>query len=231
MWMATKKPAVVIFSSSYKLTMSTTDLFIVLSVRKLISSRPDISFSMVERSHKSSITFVSSNFTGSIQKVVLNPFAIVENKFVLNKSTSGPFIGLNCPAVDYGQFKALGFTYPIIDMVRRILLTSASLYVPSHNFFWIIISKYNTSSVPQRSLRDAVSAVITKFASSLTSSHLWNSETRFFFKFGRVKPYDLLLLFDVCAFWFDSHIYPGSSDFCTSWKLPADFVHPMFLMR
>ncbi|PKY61714.1 hypothetical protein RhiirA4_487058 [Rhizophagus irregularis] len=98
-------------------------------------------------------------------------------------------------------------------MVRRILSTSASLYVPSHNFLWLIISKHNTSSIPQKRLRDAVHTIITASARSSTSSHLWNNDTRFSFKFGRVKPSDILLLFDVCAPWFDSHVYPAPSDF------------------
>ncbi|PKY61713.1 hypothetical protein RhiirA4_487057 [Rhizophagus irregularis] len=65
-WVAIKEPAVVILPTSYKLTLSTTDPSIVLSVQKLTSPRPDVSFSMVECSHKSSIAFVSSNFTGSV---------------------------------------------------------------------------------------------------------------------------------------------------------------------
>ncbi|CAB4409647.1 unnamed protein product [Rhizophagus irregularis] len=116
-------------------------------------------------------------------------------------------------------------------MVRRILSTSASLYVPSHNFLWLIISKHNTSSIPQKRLRDAVHTIITASARSSTSSHLWNNDTRFSFKFGRVKPSDILLLFDVCAPWFDSHVYPAPSDFRTPWELPADFILPKFLMR
>ncbi|PKY58069.1 hypothetical protein RhiirA4_429452 [Rhizophagus irregularis] len=172
MWVATKDPPVIIPPSSYKLTLSTTDPSIILSVRRLISSRPDVSFSMVERSHKSSIAFVSSNFTGSVQKVVLNPSAIVTEYFTLNKPTSGPFVGPNCPVVDYDHFKALGLTRPIINIVQRILSTSASLYVPSHNFLWIIISKHNTSSISQKRLRNAVHSIITASARSSTSSHL-----------------------------------------------------------
>ncbi|CAB5185507.1 unnamed protein product [Rhizophagus irregularis] len=231
MWMATKDPAIVIPPTSYNLTMSTTDYSIVQNIRNLISSRPDVSFCLKERSHQSSVAFVSSKFTGSIQKVVLNPSSVVASHFITDKPTSGPFVGLYCPAIDYQDFKTLGFSRSIIDMVRRILSNSASIYVPSHNFLWLLISKHNTSSVSKKYLRDAIQSVITKSASSSTFSHLWNSETRFSFKLGRVKPCDILMLLDVCAPWFDSHPYPAPSDFRTSWELPADFVHPVFLMR
>ncbi|CAB5360698.1 unnamed protein product [Rhizophagus irregularis] len=231
MWMATKDPAIVIPPTSYNLTMSTTDYSIVQNIRNLVSSRPDVSFCLKERSHQSSVVFVSSKFTGSIQKVVLNPSSAVASHFITDKPTSGPFVGPNCPAIDYQDFKTLGFSRSIIDMVRRILSNSASIYVPSHNFLWLLISKHNTSSVSKKYLRDAIQSVITKSASSSTFSHLWNSETRFSFKLGRVKPCDILMLLDVCAPWFDSHPYPAPSDFQTSWELPADFVHPVFLMR
>lgn len=84
--------------------------------------------------------------------------------------------------------------------------------------------------MPRKYLREAVQSIITKSASFLTSSHLWNSDTRFSFKFGRVKPYDVLFLVDIYAPWFDSHTYPTPSDFQTLWELPTDFVHPTFLM-
>ncbi|CAB5190206.1 unnamed protein product [Rhizophagus irregularis] len=229
--MATKDPAIVIPPTSYNLTMSTTDYSIVQNIRNLVSSRSDVSFCLKERSHQSSVAFVSSRFTGSIQKVVLNPSSVVASHFITDKPTSGPFVGPNCPAIDYQDFKTLGFSRSIIDMVRRILSNSASIYVPSHNFLWLLISKHNTSSVSKKYLRDAIQSVITKSASSSTFSHLWNSETRFSFKLGRVKPCDILMLLDVCAPWFDSHPYPAPSDFRTSWELPADFVHPVFLMR
>ncbi|CAB5198753.1 unnamed protein product [Rhizophagus irregularis] len=231
MWMATKDPAIVIPPTSYNLTMSTTDYSIVQNIRNLVSSRPDVSFCLKERSHQSSVAFVSSKFTGSIQKVVLNPSSVVASHFITDKPTSGPFVGPYCPAIDYQDFKTLGFSRSIIDMVRRILSNSASIYVPSHNFLWLLISKHNTSSVSKKYLRDAIQSVITKSASSSTFSHLWNSETRFSFKLGRVKPCDILMLLDVCAPWFDSHPYPAPFDFRTSWELPADFVHPVFLMR
>ncbi|CAB4391144.1 unnamed protein product [Rhizophagus irregularis] len=124
----------------------------------------------------------------------------------MDKPTFGPFVGLNCPVIDYQDFKTLGFSHSIIDMVQRILSNSASIYVPLHNFLWLIISKHNTSSVSK-------------------------NDTRFSFKLGRVKPCDILLLLDVCAPWFDSHPYPAPSDFRTLWDLPTDFVHPVFLMR
>ncbi|POG75185.1 hypothetical protein GLOIN_2v1824449 [Rhizophagus irregularis DAOM 181602=DAOM 197198] len=201
------------------------------NIRNLVSSRPDVSFCLKERSHQSSVAFVYSKFTGSIQKVVLNQSSVVASHFITDKPTSGPFVGPNCPAIDYQDFKTLGFSRSIIDMVRRILSNSASIYVPSHNFLWLLISKHKTSSVSKKYLRDAIQSVITKSASSSTFSHLWNSETRFSFKLGRVKPCDILMLLDVCAPWFDSHPYPAPSDFRTSWELPADFVHPVFLMR
>ncbi|CAB5204728.1 unnamed protein product [Rhizophagus irregularis] len=167
MWMATKDPAI--------------------NIRNLVSSRPDVSFCLKERSPHSSVAFVSSKFTGSIQKVVLNPSSVVASHFITDKPTSGPFVGLNCPVIDYQDFKTLGFSRSIIDMVRRILLNSASIYVPSHNFLWLLISKHNTSSVSKKFLRDAIHSVITKSASSSTFSHLWNSDTRFSFKLGRVN--------------------------------------------
>ncbi|GBC26636.2 hypothetical protein GLOIN_2v1807894 [Rhizophagus irregularis DAOM 181602=DAOM 197198] len=201
------------------------------NIRNLVSSRPDVSFCLNERSHHSSVAFVSSKFTGSIQKVVLNPSSVVGSHFITDKPTSGPFVGLNCPVIDYQDFKTLGFSRSIIDMVRRILSYSASIYVPSHNFLWLLISKHNTSSVSKKYLRDAIQSIITKSASSSTFSHLWNSDTRFSFKLGRVKPCDILMLLDVCAPWFDSHPYPAPSNFRTLWDLPADFVHPVFLMR
>ncbi|EXX60019.1 hypothetical protein GLOIN_2v1772191 [Rhizophagus irregularis DAOM 181602=DAOM 197198] len=231
MWMATKDSAIVIPPTSYYLTMSTTDYSIVQNIRNLVSSRPDVSFCLKERSPHSSVTFVSSQFTGSIQKVVLNPSSVVGSHFIIDKPTSGPFVGLNCPVIDYQDFKTLGFSRSIIDMVRRILSNSASVYVPSHNFLWLVISKHNTSSVSKKYLQDAIQSVITKSASSSTFSHLWNSDTRFSFKLGRVKPCDILMLLDVCAPWFDSHPYPAPFDFQTPWDLPADFVHPVFLMR
>ncbi|RGB23820.1 hypothetical protein C1646_773953 [Rhizophagus diaphanus] len=123
MWMATKEPAVVI---------------------PLLLT--NVSFNMTEHRPKSSVAYISSSFTGSIQQVVLNPSAIITDNLVLNKPTSGPFVGPNCPTVD--QFQALGLKRPIIDMVRRVLSNSASLYVPSHNFLWLLVSKHNTSSVP-----------------------------------------------------------------------------------
>ncbi|PKY62940.1 hypothetical protein RhiirA4_432838, partial [Rhizophagus irregularis] len=144
---------------------------------------------------------------------------------------SGPFVGVNSPSIDCQEFISLGFNRSIIDMVRRILLTSASFYEPSHNFLWLIISKHNTSSVPRTYLRDAVKTVIAKSASSSKFSHLWNNDTRFSFKFGRVKPNDLLMLVDVCGSWFDSHTCPAPSDFGTPWELPAGFVRPTLLMR
>ncbi|CAB5188604.1 hypothetical protein RhiirA5_442529 [Rhizophagus irregularis] len=211
--------------------MSTTDYSIVQNIRNLVSSRPDISFCLKERSPHSSVAFVSSQFTGSIQKVVLNPSSVVGSHFITDKPTSGPFVGLNCPVIDYQDFKTLGFSHSIIDMVRRILSNSASVYVPSHNFLWLVISKHNTSSVSKKYLQDAIQSVITKSASFSTFSHLWNSDTRFSFKLGRVKPCDILMLLDVCAPWFDSHPYPAPFDFRTPWDLPADFVHPVFLMR
>ncbi|POG61998.1 hypothetical protein GLOIN_2v1785863 [Rhizophagus irregularis DAOM 181602=DAOM 197198] len=201
MWMATKDHAIVIPPTSYNLTMSTTDYLIVQNIRNLVSSRPDVSFCLKERSHQSSVAFVSSKFTGSIQKVVLNPSSVVASHFITDKPTFGPFVGPNCPAIDYQDFKTLGFSRSIIDM-------------------------HNTSSVSKKYLRDAIQSVITKSASSSTFSHLWNSETRVSFKLGRVKPCDILMLLDVCAPWFDSHPYPAPSDFRTSWELPADFVHP-----
>ncbi|RGB22508.1 hypothetical protein C1646_775978 [Rhizophagus diaphanus] len=226
MWMATKEPAVVIPPASYKLIMSTMDASLVLSVRKLISSCPDISFNMTEHHPESSIAYISSRFTGSIQQVVLNPAAIIADNLVLNKPTSSPFVGPNCPTVD--QFQALGLKRPIIDMVRRLLSNSASLYVPTHNFLWLIVSKHNISSVLRQSLRDAVCSIITTSASSLSFSHLWNDDTRFSFKFGQVKPCDILMLFDICAPWFDSHTYPDPSNPHPLWELPADFVRPIF---
>ncbi|RGB24096.1 hypothetical protein C1646_676618, partial [Rhizophagus diaphanus] len=229
MWMATKELAIVILPASYKLTMSTTDASLVLSVRKLISSRPDVSFNMTEHHPKSSVAYISSSFTDSIQQVVLNPSAIIADNLILNKPTSGPFVGPNCPTVD--QFQALGLKRPIIDMVRRILSTSASLYVPSHNFLWLLVSKHNTSSVPQQSLHDAVRSIITTSASSSSFSHLWNKDTHFSFKFGRVKPCDILMLFDVCTPWFDSHTYSDPSNPHPLWELSADFVRPIYLMR
>ncbi|GET62943.1 hypothetical protein GLOIN_2v1682945 [Rhizophagus irregularis DAOM 181602=DAOM 197198] len=231
MWMATKDPAIVIPPTSYNLTMSTTDYSIVQNIRNLVSSRPDVSFYLKERSHQSSVAFISSKFTGSIQKVILNPSSVVASHFITNKPTSGPFVGPNCPVIDYQDFKTLGFSRSIIDMVRRILSNSASIYVPSHNFLWLLISKHNTSSVSKKYLRDAIQSVITKSASSSTFSQFWNSDTRFSFKLGRVKPCDILSLLDVCAPWFDSHPYPAPSDFRSQWVLPADFVHPTFLMR
>ncbi|CAG8765574.1 777_t:CDS:2, partial [Rhizophagus irregularis] len=188
MWMATKDHAIVIPLTSYHLTMSTTDYSIVQNIRNLVSSRPDVSFCLNERSHHSSVAFVSSKFTGSIQKVVLNPSSVVGSHFITDKPTSGPFVGLNCPVIDYQDFKTLGFSRSIIDM-------------------------YNTSSVSKKYLRDAIQSIITKSASSSTFSHLWNSDTRFSFKLGRVKPCDILMLLDVCAPWFDSHLYPAPSDF------------------
>ncbi|EXX58151.1 hypothetical protein RirG_200490 [Rhizophagus irregularis DAOM 197198w] len=231
MWMATKDPAIVIPPTSYNLTMSTTDYSIVQNICNLVSSRPDVSFCLKKRSHQSSVAFVSSKFTGSIQKVVLNPSSVVASHFITNKPTSGPFVGPNCPVIDYQDFKTLGFSRSIIDMVRRILSNSASIYVPSHNFLWLLISKHNTSSVSKKYLRDAIQSVITKSASSSTFSQFWNSDTRFSFKLDRVKPCDILSLLDVCAIWFDSHPYPAPSDFRSQWVLPADFVHPTFLMR
>ncbi|RGB30431.1 hypothetical protein C1646_765345 [Rhizophagus diaphanus] len=174
MWMATKEPAVVIPPASYKLTMSTTDASLVLSVRKLISSRPDVSFNMTEHRPKSSIAYIFSSFTGSIQQVVLNPSAIIADNLVLNKPTSSPFVGPNCPTVD--QFQTLGLKHP-----------------------W--------------------------FEDSSSFSHLWNKDTRFSFKFGRVKPCDILMLFDVCTLWFDSHTYPDPSNPHSLWELPADFMN------
>uniref|UniRef100_U9UND3 Uncharacterized protein n=1 Tax=Rhizophagus irregularis (strain DAOM 181602 / DAOM 197198 / MUCL 43194) TaxID=747089 RepID=U9UND3_RHIID len=50
MWMATKDPAIVIPPTSYNLTMSTTDYSIVQNIRNLVSSRPDVSFCLKERS-------------------------------------------------------------------------------------------------------------------------------------------------------------------------------------
>ncbi|RGB24641.1 hypothetical protein C1646_821488 [Rhizophagus diaphanus] len=141
---------------------------------------------------------ISAVTAGFIQQVVLNPSAIIANNLVLNKPTSGPFVGPNCPTVD--QFQALGLKRPIIDMVRRLLSNSASLYVPTHNFLC-----------------------------SSSFSHLWNDDTRFSFKFGRVKPCDILMLFDVCAPWFDSHTYPDPSNPHPLWELPADFVRPIAL--
>ncbi|CAG8755282.1 15237_t:CDS:2, partial [Rhizophagus irregularis] len=226
MWMATKDHAIVIPPTSYNLTISTTDYSIVQNIRNLVSSHPDVSFCLKERSPHSSVAFVSSKFTGSIQKlqaIVLNPSSVVASHFITDKPMSGPFVGLNCPVIDYQNFKTLGFSRSIIDMVRRILSNSASIYVPSHNFLWLLISKHNTSSVSKKYLRDAIQSIITKSASSSTFSHLWNSDTRFSFKLGRVKPCDILMLLDVCAPWFDSHPYPASSDFRTPWDLPADF--------
>ncbi|POG75176.1 hypothetical protein GLOIN_2v1770550 [Rhizophagus irregularis DAOM 181602=DAOM 197198] len=188
MLMATKDHAIVIPLTSYHLTMSTTDYSIVQNIRNLVSSRPDVSFCLNERSHHSSVAFLSSKFTGSIQKVVLNPSSVVGSHFITDKPTSGPFVGLNCPVIDYQDFKTLGFSRSIIDM-------------------------YNTSSVSKKYLRDAIQSIITKSASSSTFSHLWNSDTRFSFKLGRVKPCDILMLLDVCAPWFDSHLYPAPSDF------------------
>ncbi|EXX55227.1 hypothetical protein RirG_227230 [Rhizophagus irregularis DAOM 197198w] len=117
MWMATKDPAIVIPPTSYNLTMSTTDYSIVQNIRNLVSSRPDVSFCLKEHSHQSSVAFVSSKFTGSIQKVVLNPSSVVASHFITDKPTSGPFVGLNCLAIDYQDFKTLGFSRSIIDMV------------------------------------------------------------------------------------------------------------------
>lgn len=54
---------------------------------------------------------------GSIQKVVLNPSAIVTNHFLTNKPTSSPFVSSNCPATDYQLFKTFGFNRFIIDIV------------------------------------------------------------------------------------------------------------------
>ncbi|CAB4386119.1 unnamed protein product [Rhizophagus irregularis] len=133
MWMATKEPAVVIPPPSYKLTMSTTDYSIVLSVRNLISSCLNVSFCLEERSHHSSTAFVSSSFTGSIQKVVLNPSSIVASHFITDKPTSGPFVSLNCPIINHQDFKTLGFNCSIIDMVQRILSNSAFIYVLYRN--------------------------------------------------------------------------------------------------
>ncbi|CAB4398089.1 unnamed protein product [Rhizophagus irregularis] len=231
MWMATKDHAIVIIPTSYHLTMSMTDYSIVRNICNLVSSRPDVFFCLKEHSHHSSVAFVSSKFTGSIQKVVLNPSSVVTSHFITDKPTSGPFVGLNCPVIDYQDFKTFGFSCSIIDMVQRILSNSASIYVPSHNFLWLIISKHNTYSVSKKYLQDAIQSVITKSASSSIFSHLWNSDTRFSFKLVRVKPCDILLLLDVCTPWFDSHPYPAPSDFQISWDLPADFVSPVFLMR
>ncbi|GET51049.1 hypothetical protein GLOIN_2v1782229 [Rhizophagus irregularis DAOM 181602=DAOM 197198] len=206
MWMATKNHAIVIPPTSYHLTMSTTDYSIVQNIRNLVSVRPDVSFCLNERSHHSSVAFISSKFTGSIQKVVLNPSSVVGSHFITDKPTSGPFVGLNCPVIDYQDFKTFGFSRSIIDI-------------------------HNTFSVSKKYLRDAIQSIITKSASSSTFSHLWNSDTQFSFKLGRVKPCDILMLLDVCAPWFDTHPYPAPSDFRTLWDLPADFVHPVFLMR
>ncbi|CAB5216023.1 unnamed protein product [Rhizophagus irregularis] len=115
--MATKKPAVVIPPSLYKLNMSTTDYSLVLSVRNLIFSCPDISFCLKECFHHSSVAFVSSNFTSSIQKVVLKSSSIVSSYFITDKSTSGPFVSLNCPIINPQDFKTLGFSHSIIDMI------------------------------------------------------------------------------------------------------------------
>ncbi|CAB4409421.1 unnamed protein product [Rhizophagus irregularis] len=183
------------------------------SVRNLVTSRPDVSICLEEYSRHTSLAFVSSRFTGSVQKVVLNPSALVTSQYFTDDPKSGPFVGVNSPSIDYQEFISLGFNRPIIDMVRRILLTSASFYEPSHNFLWLIVSKHNTSSVRRTYLRDAVQTVITKSASSSKFSHLWNNDTRFSFKFGRVKPNDLLMLVDVCGSWFDSHTCPAPSDF------------------
>ncbi|CAG8759636.1 19764_t:CDS:2 [Rhizophagus irregularis] len=79
-------------------------------------------------------------------------------------------------------------------------------------------------------LHEAIQSVITTSAFSSTFSHLWNSDTCFFFKLSCVKPCDILMLIDVCAPWFDSHTCPTPSDARTPWKLPADFVHPAFLL-
>ncbi|GBC23294.2 hypothetical protein GLOIN_2v1785180 [Rhizophagus irregularis DAOM 181602=DAOM 197198] len=198
MWMATKDHAIVIPPTSYNLTISTTDYSIVQNIRNLVSSHPDVSFCLKERSPHSSVAF--------LQAIVLNPSSVVASHFITDKPMSGPFVGLNCPVIDYQNFKTLGFSRSIIDM-------------------------HNTSSVSKKFLCDAIQSVITKSASSSTFSHLWNSDTRFSFKLGRVKPCDILMLLDVCAPWFDSHPYPASSDFRTPWDLPADFVHPIFLMR
>ncbi|CAB4409415.1 unnamed protein product [Rhizophagus irregularis] len=189
------------------------------SVRNLVSSRPDVSICLEEHSRHTSLAFVSSRFTGSVQKVVLNPSALVTSQYFTDDPKSGPFVSVNSPSIDYQEFISLGFNRPIIDMVRRILLTSASFYEPSHNFLWLIVSKHNTSSVPRTYLRDAVQTVITKSASSSKFSHLWNNDTRFSFKFGRVKPNDLLMLVDVCGSWFDSHTCPAPSDFGTPQNL------------
>ncbi|PKY29650.1 hypothetical protein RhiirB3_446345 [Rhizophagus irregularis] len=116
MWMATKEHAVVIPPFSYNLTMSTTDYSIVLSVYNLISSRPDVSFCLKERSHHFSVVFVSSKFTGSIQKVVLNPSSVVTSNLITDKPNSGPFVSLNCPTINYQDFKTLGFSCSIINM-------------------------------------------------------------------------------------------------------------------
>lgn len=229
--MTSKEPAIVIPPSSYKLTLTTTDYLITQSVRNLISSRPDVSFCMEEHSQHSTLAMVSSRFTGSVQKVVLNPSALVLSHYFSADPKSGPFVGMNCPSIDYQDFKSLDFNCPIIDIVQRILLNSASFYEPSHNFLWLIISKHNISSVLRTHLRNAVQSVIIKSAPSSCFSRSWNSDTRFSFKFGCVKPCDILALIDICGSWFDSHTCPAPSDFRSSWDLPADFVHPKFLMR
>ncbi|CAB4394275.1 unnamed protein product [Rhizophagus irregularis] len=178
MWTATKNRAIVIPPTSHNLTMSTTDYSIVQNICNLmISSRPDVSFCLKERSHHSSVAFVSSKFMGSIQKVVLNPSSVVESHFITDKPTSGPFVGPHCPIINHHDFQFLGFNRSIIDMVRRLLSHSAFLYVPSHNFLWLIISKHNTSSVSRKHLHDAIQSVITKSAFSSLFSHLWNSDT------------------------------------------------------
>ncbi|RGB21575.1 hypothetical protein C1646_777696 [Rhizophagus diaphanus] len=173
------------------------------------------------------LTMSTTDASLILSQVVLNPSAIIADNLVLNKPTSGPFVSPNCPTVD--QFQVLGLKRPIIDMVRRLLSNSASLYVPTHNFLWLMVSKHNISSVPQQSLRDAVHSIITTSASSSSFLHLWNDDTRFFFKFGRVKPCDILMLFDVCAPWFDSHTYPDPSNPHPLWELPTDFVRPIAL--
>lgn len=117
MWMVSKEPAIIILPSAYKLTMSTTDYLIVQSVCNLVSLRPDISICMEERSCHSSLAFISSRFTGSIQKVVLNPSALVTSQYFPDDPKSGPFVGVSCSSIDSQDLKSLGFNRSIIDMV------------------------------------------------------------------------------------------------------------------
>ncbi|GBC16022.2 hypothetical protein GLOIN_2v1767891 [Rhizophagus irregularis DAOM 181602=DAOM 197198] len=162
------------------------------------------------------------------------PFTLPCNR-VSKRHADGFYKDVTSRRLGVSYRKSYAFHHVLEDdsgsLSARTLISYSAHKSISHPTKKQLAREHNTSSVSKKYLRDAIQSVITKSASSSTFSHLWNSETRFSFKLGRVKPCDILMLLDVCAPWFDSHPYPAPSDFRTSWELPADFVHPVFLMR